>query len=270
VELVLINIPEELGPGSVFTLRFTMQIDLLPRQPRPLQLSPEASPPPSSISRELVRLFCKRTPLWDFKDPALTSLIANFNETSNSTLSLVLSFLEWIDENIAYPVDRRGDIVRYPNETVASLEGDCDDRANLFITLCRAFDIPCYLQYGVVYEPGLVRSFSSLSGRYRYIGLGLGRHGWAVAYIPPWGWLPVDFTLFKGMRLREKPSGVFIESQSLLDHIEGAAVRTYAVLVEGNVTSEDYMASNARLLEILVKYDAYLTYEESLGPLRST
>jgi hypothetical protein len=94
----------------------------------------------------------------------------------------------------------------------------------------------------------------------------LSRHGWAVAYIPPWGWLPVDFTFFEGLSLREDEGRLYVEASSPIDHIRGAAVSVRSVIVEGNVTSRDYMASNLKLLSLLEEHNAFLTCEELLEP----
>ncbi len=266
VEVRLVDTPDVLAPGSRFKLKLTMHVRLH-CGPRPPCLNPNSSLPPSAIPSEVREVFCLKTRLWDFNDPLVAQLLNNLTAGSNATtLSLIASFIEWIDEHIAYPLEVGEGIVKYPNETLIELSGDCDDRANLFITLCRGAGIPCFLQYGVVYEPGVEEDYTCFNGRYSYRGSWLGRHGWAMVYVPPWGWLPVDFTYFEGLELREEDGRTFIHAASPLNHVVGAAVWMEEVIVEGNVTSRDYMASNLKLLSLLEEYNAYLLQVEELRP----
>jgi len=266
VEVRLIDAPDVLAPSSRFKLKLTLHVRLR-RGPQLPCLDPNFSQPPSAIPIELREPFCLKTGLWDFEDPLVAQLLNNLTAEANATtLSLVESFIEWIDKHVAYPLEAGWSIIRYPNETLIELSGDCDDRANLFIALCRGAGIPCFLQYGVIYEPGVEEDYTCFDGRYSYRGSWLGRHGWAVVYVPPWGWLPVDFTYFEELELREEDGRTFIYAPSPLNHVAGAAVLTKEVIVEGNVTSRDYMASNLRLLNLLKEHNAYLLQVEELRP----
>ena len=267
VEVKLLGVPDLLTPSSTFNVEVSIHIHLVSHDGVDLSLAPDVSPTPSSIPEELKRSFCSKTSLWDFENPILSQLLSNLNVEGHTTLSAALTFIEWIDQRIAYPQGREWGLVRYPNQTVVEELGDCDDRANLFIALCRGVGIPCFLQYGMIYEPGAKpSSVSYLNGRYRHSMSQLSRHGWAVAYIPPWGWLPVDFTFFEGMTFRKDGGRLYIEASSPIDHIRGAAVNVRRVIVEGNVTSRDYMALNLKLLNLLEEHNAFLACEESLEP----
>jgi transglutaminase-like putative cysteine protease len=266
VEAKLLGVPELLTPSSTFKVELSMHIHVASRERMNLSLTQDASPPTSSIPEELKRSFCSKTSLWDFEDPILSKLLKELKVEGRTTLSTALTFIEWIDQRIAYPQGQEWGLVRYPNQTVMEELGDCDDRANLFIALCRGVGIPCFLQYGIIYEPGKTSNASYFNGRYRHSMSQLSRHGWAVAYVPPWGWLPVDFTFFEGLSLREDKGRLYVEASSPIDHIRGAAVRVRSVIVEGNVTSRDYMASNLKLLSLLEEHNAFLTCEELLEP----
>jgi hypothetical protein len=106
-------------------------------------------------------------------------------------LRIVYQFIDWIGKNIAYGV---GVGPRYPNETYKTRQGDCDDQANLFITFCRAVGIPAYLQTGCIYFPRRPSRESSIDEIVIIQEENIGFHGWAMVYVPPWGWLPVDLT----------------------------------------------------------------------------
>lgn len=259
---------DQLAPGSKYELKIVMRVDLLPQEPPTLEMAPEVSLSLEHIPQELKDKFCSRTSLWDFANPLVKELMERIVPREGPVLELTLSFIRWIDDNLAYPLGQRGAVAQYLDQTLARLEGDCDDRANLFIAMCRAVGVPSFLQYGVVYEPGLAHEYVYADGRYRYFGSGLSGHAWAVTYIPPWGWLPVDFTFFKGVALQWRGGRAFITTSDPLNHITGAAVRVGKVVVEGNVTSRDYVASTLSLFEMLEEYDAYLLHYEALRPWR--
>ncbi|MCX8204363.1 MAG: transglutaminase-like domain-containing protein [Candidatus Nezhaarchaeota archaeon] len=257
---------EQLAPSSKYELEVTIHVDLAHQDPPPLEIALDASLPVDSIPQELRDKFCLATPLWDFTNPLVSRLVEEVGSKEGSTLELVLAFVKWIDDNLAYPLERRDAIAQYLNQTLVSLEGDCDDRANLFIAMCRAVRIPSFLQYGVVYEPGRSYEHVHAGGRYRYFGSGLSGHGWAMVYIPPWGWLPVDFTFFKGVSSYWRDGRLFVTTPDPLNHIKGAAVRIGGVIVEGNVTSRDYVASTLGLFRMLEEHNAYLVHYEVLKP----
>jgi transglutaminase-like putative cysteine protease len=88
---------------------------------------------------------------------------------------------------------------QYPEELLNSTAGDCDDQSNLLIVLLRILGIPSYLMTGHWYQEGAsTRGYlwgSVLEDAYLFADwknvLG---HGWAMVYVPPWGWLPFDLT----------------------------------------------------------------------------
>lgn len=230
-------------------------------------LIPEESQLLDDIPAELKEKFCNSTDLWNTQDPELSRLASSLSGDER-VLNVIYNFLTWIDDNIKYPSEREDTehIVWYPNQTYVEREGDCDDRANLFITLCRCVGIPSYLQYGAIYEPGSMSFSEYFDSRYRHIMYGMGRHGWAMSYVPPWGWLPIDFTYFEGLSLVGINGSLYLKASKPSDHIIGSALFTDSVIVEGNITVSDYMASNLKIAELLASYDAYMIEEEALLP----
>ncbi len=79
----------------------------------------------------------------------------------------------------------------------------------------------------------------------------IGWHGWAVVYVPPWGWLPVDFTYVIG--------GL----GNPLDAIKKAAVVAFQEVIQyANITKTDYVASYGRTKDFLQSNDFYI-YERN-------
>jgi hypothetical protein len=109
----------------------------------------------------------------------------------------VKKFVAWIWKNIRYP-SRSHEIPFYPNETLETREGDCDDQAILLSTFCRIYGIPAFVQTGCIYLSPLYSNASAWDGHLTQISRDVGWHGWASVYVPPWGWLPVDLTYVWG------------------------------------------------------------------------
>jgi hypothetical protein len=87
------------------------------------------------------------------------------------------------------------EVPQYPSATLENHLGDCDDQSILLITICRSLGIPAYLQVGIYINPNIDDKDSSWEGHLATEADGVGWHGWAMIYIPPWGWTPVDLTL---------------------------------------------------------------------------
>ncbi len=108
---------------------------------------------------------------------------------------MVYAAIAWIQANIT----RLTGITepQYPEETVVSQIGDCDDQSNLLITLMRIHNIPSYLLTGHWFQ-NAARTHGYLWGSveedaYLYVDWqNSNGHGWAMIYVPPWGWLPFD------------------------------------------------------------------------------
>lgn len=155
-------------------------------------------------------LFTRGTSLWKTGNATLieiAQLIADQipgqqQDPRQNALALVLLAIQWIQDNIS----RSSGVTepQYPEETIVSMIGDCDDQSNLLITFLRIYGIPSYLTTGHWFQEGARTSgfiWGSLEDNaYRYVDyLNSVGHGWVMVYIPPWGWLPFDlFSLEQG------------------------------------------------------------------------
>lgn len=94
---------------------------------------------------------------------------------------------DWITLNIKYSYVHSYSLYdNIPMFAATNLTGDCGVQALLFVTMCRIAGVPAKWQSGWYINP--------------YFG---GPHDWAMFYVTPYGWLPVDAS-FGGSR-RENP-----------------------------------------------------------------
>jgi len=168
---------------------------------------------------------------WQISNPELQDLAFSLKGSETKVLTIIKNFVEWIKSHVSYPQGRHENPY-YPNQTYALREGDCDDQAILLITLSRIVGIPSHLQVGGIYLPDHFDNASFWDGHVTLIERQIGWHGWAVVYVPPWGWLPVDLTyVYRGL---DDP----------LNAIKHGAVTNQNTFQYMNVTHTDYVASS--------------------------
>mgnify|MGYP000552836504 CR=1 FL=1 len=183
-----------------------------------------------------------------------------------NVLSIVLKFIDWIGRNVKYP-EKTLEGPLYPNETIPNEKiqqgelgiGDCDDQASLLITLCRSVGIPAYLQYGCIYfkDRRYYEDFVSkhISFRYHYIGW----HGWAIIYIPPWGWLPVDLTW--GYTITRNPIDAIINSAIYQCWEVGIPI-----FICGNIINSNHVEVNREIKRKVENSSIYIYIDNILIP----
>jgi len=100
-----------------------------------------------------------------------------------------------------------------------SKKGDCTEFSNMFIALARAVGIPVKAVSGFGYLP----LYSLASASTSVTGIG---HAWAIAYLPNYGWVPVDAVW---------PEGVGSFGELDYDHIVGATTSGNDVVKNGRI-----------------------------------
>jgi len=184
-----------------------------------------------------------------------------------NVLSIVLKFIDWIGRNVKYP-EKPLEGPLYPNETIPNEKiqkgdlgiGDCDDQASLLITLCRSVGIPAYLQYGCIHFKNMKYYEDFINGHIKYRYHYIGWHGWAIIYIPPWGWLPVDLTW--GYLLTRNP----------MDAIMRAAVYQcwevgIPIFIHGNIINSDHVKINREIKMKIENSSIYIYIDNILIPV---
>ena len=220
----------ELNPGE--NLNYTVTYQVLSK-PRLLpSISEEESQSLNEIPNDLKEKYTKAEGPWLTNQTELQDLAHSIAGNETRVLTIVKNFAAWIadESNIRYETH---EFPLYPNETLERREGDCDDKAILLITLCRIYGIPSYLQTGCIYNPATPFSNETYwKGHVTIISKRISWHGWAIVYIPPWGWLPVDLTYVLG------------DTSDPLNAIKKAAVTWQWAIQYMNFTKSDYVASS--------------------------
>jgi len=204
----------------------------------------------NDMPEDLRALYCTSRGPWQVTDAGLRGLAYEVAGNETRVLTTVKRFIEWIRDHIS-----RGtlDVPRYPIETFQGRVGDCDDQANLFVTLCRIVGIPAYLQAGCIYVSSKQSVNSYWDGCLISELTGIAWHGWALVYVPPWGWLPVDFTYVSLSDLLADP----------LNAIRMSAIIAYPTVQYANVTETDYIAASRDWRDFLIAHDFHI-YEHDI------
>ncbi|MEM2111827.1 MAG: transglutaminase-like domain-containing protein [Candidatus Bathyarchaeia archaeon] len=237
----------KISPGENLSYQVVYKVVLKPRSTP--EISENISETLDSISEGLKNQYCAMEGPWQVNNSMLRELAYEIVGDETNVLTIVKEIILWIDENVD---DRTLEIPRYPNETYHEKAGDCDDQANLLITLCRIIGIPAYLQLGCIYLPNYNEN-SILWNNHLFINLTwIGWHGWAIVYIPPWGWLPVDLTFVEG-NLSEEP----------LNAIKTSAIMSHPTVQYANVIRTDYVAES-RIFRSFLRIHEFYLYEHDV------
>lgn len=228
-----------------FTFRFTFKQRSIP------EISEDKSGVLDDIPEDLRKTYCEPTRLWQSNNSMFREIASEIAGDEMKVLSILKKLIKWMKLNIKY---ESSEIPKYPNETLYKRAGDCDDQANLLITLCRSLGIPAYLQVGCIYIPKYSQNLTYWSGRLLIRQNQVGWHGWAMVYIPPWGWLPIDLTYVSGDLIVEP-----------LNAVKEAAVIKHYTFQYMNITKADYVAETKSFKEFLETYKFYIYEEDAMN-----
>jgi len=231
--VAFLDLPDAVKPGENLSYEVSYQVVL--RHHSAPNISESASGTLNDISESLKFQYCTSAGPWILNDSKLVDLAYEIAGNETVALKILRSFIEWILTNVRYS---SAEVPRYPNETLSERAGDCDDQANLLVALCRIVGIPAHLQIGCIYMPSRTADISSYWGGHLIVNLTrIGWHGWAMVFIPPWGWLPVDLTYVSSSDLSADPLNAILKS----------AVFAHPTVQFANITRSDYVGE-ARLI----------------------
>ncbi len=250
-QIAVLQFPEMLlDPGENISYAVTYRVV---SKPRTLDgINETASESLDEIPEPLKERYLGAEGPWLVNDTELRSLALNLAGNESNVLTIIKNFVSWIAENINYTETH--EVPLYPNETLIEGKGDCDDQAILLVTLSRIVGIPAFIQIGAIYKFGSSLTKTSYWGNHvTSVQKRIGWHGWAMVYIPPWGWLPVDLTyVFGGL-----------ESNSL-NAITNAAVTWQGTIQYMNISQTDYVASTRETKEFLLANGFYVSLEDEM------
>ena len=245
--IAVLQFQSELNPGENISYSVTYQVLSRPRS-LPL-ITEEKSGALANITQDLRQKYCKGDDTWQIENQMIKEQAHSIAHNQTNVLKIVKGFIGWIWRNITYEPH---EVPMYANQTLLSGKGDCDDQAILLITFCRILGIPSYLQIGCIYLPSQYSNETSWDGHVTNVARQIGWHGWAIVYIPPWGWLPVDLTY---------PKGGF---SNPLNAIETAVVSDTRTIQYMNISERDYVASSWAYRDFITENGFYIYAEDEM------
>ncbi|WP_041083528.1 transglutaminase-like domain-containing protein [Thermotoga profunda] len=143
---------------------------------------------PSKVERPDIDEHLNEDPPHIVFSPYLKRLTNEILQGESNDYLKAMKIYDWITNHVRYsyvrPYATFENISKYVSE---NLKGDCGFQAILFITMCRIAGIPARWQSGWYANPVFASS-----------------HDWALFYVKPYGWLPVDPS-FGGARRDNEP-----------------------------------------------------------------
>ena len=245
--IAVLQFQPQLDPGNNVSYSVVYQVLSRPRSlPR---ITVEESGALANITQDLRQKYCKGDGTWQIGNQLIREQAHSIAHNQTNVLKIVKGFIGWIWRNITYEPH---EVPMYPNQTLLSGKGDCDDQAILLVTFCRILGIPSYLQIGCIHLPSQYSNETSWDGHVTNVARQIGWHGWAIVYIPPWGWLPVDLTY---------PKGGF---GNPLNAIETAVVSDTRTIQYMNISERDYVASAWAYREFITENGFYIYAEDEM------
>ncbi|MFQ6080695.1 MAG: transglutaminase family protein [Candidatus Bathyarchaeia archaeon] len=247
--IAVLSFPKlRLNPGE--NVSYTVAYRFLSKPRSIPEIIEEESKSLEEIPKDLKDRYSGAVGPWLVNDPELRELAHDIVKNETRVLTIVKRFIAWINQNITYVTH---EIPFYPNETYAKREGDCDDKAVLFTTLCRIFGIPAYIQIGNIYLPTRAQTSETYwEGHVTSVLKRIGWHGWAMVYVPPWGWLPVDLTYVR------------VGLGDPLNAIKAGAVTLQETIQYLNITQTDYVALSREVRKFFTDNDFYVYMEDEM------
>ena len=197
------------------------------------------------IPENLIDEYTLSTETFPSEDPIFSELASEIVSDEETVLESVTSLVDYIMDNTTYC---SFEVPQYPSKTLEDQLGDCDDQSILLITMCRSLDIPAYLQVGIYVHPAIDEEDTSWEGHLRNEADGVGWHGWAMIYIPPWGWVPVDLTL--------------ADSDNGLELIRNAPEYGDNIIPVLNVSTQSYIGETLATRERIINSSIYVTVSD--------
>jgi hypothetical protein len=239
----IVGINRLLLPGQ--EISFTATYSISSREQERTNLGLDEAQGSDTIPKSLIDEFTKSTETFPADDPRFSDLASRIVAGEESVLSSVAVLVDYIITNTTYC---NFDVPQYPNDTLDSQLGDCDDQSILLITLCRSIDIPAYLQVGIYIHPAIDDKDTSWDGHLISEADGVGWHGWAMIYVPPWGWIPIDLTL--------------IDSESGLDMIRNAPEYGVNIIPALTVSNQSYIGDTIATRTRITNSTLYVTVKD--------
>ena len=234
-----LDLPPEIAAGEslIFIVEYLLESEGMDRP----VIDPEMSGDLEDIPDRLVERYTSVTETFK-RNEEIEALALELAAESTDVFEIVTDVLGWVVTNIDY---RNFEVPLYPDEALLDRQGDCDDQAILMISMLRSLGIPAFLQIGVVFSESISSEKASWEEHLTFVQEGIGWHGWAMVYVPPWGWIPVDLTL--------------TNAREPIDMILDAPEYASNIITAFNVSEQQYIGGSRDSREILIASDIYIT-----------
>jgi hypothetical protein len=249
----LLRVPETLAGGSNMT--FTTTYETTSSSQTGPELKSNLAQDLSQINASsIIAQYCAPSGTWMTQDPQIRVKALELAGNKTKVLDIVNALIGFFRSNVTY--DSSSELPKYPNDTLASLRGDCDDQSILLITMCRILGIPAYLQLGCILKPDLNSDETDWNGHIMFHSESIGWHAWSMVFIPPWDWLPVDLTYVT-------------DRTGLIPEIMHPAIyQDYTMLLQ-NISNFDYLGDSRTTWTRLVNSSLYIYVEDKAVEMSS-
>jgi hypothetical protein len=120
--------------------------------------------------------------------------------------------------------------------------------------MLRSVGIPSYLQTGGVISSLYSVNGETWDGHLTLVSRGIGWHGWVEAYVPPWGWLPVDITY-----------GYYSNRRDPLSSIKYSASARELMLESEKYSSIDFVEEYLKTEKRIMDSSIFIRMEEEIS-----
>lgn len=238
--IAVLDLPKHLEPRE--EVSYSVSYHVLSKPATIPDLQESTSGKIEDIPETLSAIYCVSQQLLPIENEEIRETAFDIVANETNVVKIISKFVAWIWENIRYP-SLGHEVPFYPDETLETKEGDCDEQAMLFATFCRIYGIPSFIQVGCGYLPQYYANETHWSGKICYEFTRIGWHGWAMVFVPPWGWLPVDLTFVK--------AGL----DDPLNAVKFGAVTFQEFVQCANVSRTDYVDSSKTYRHFLIQND---------------
>jgi transglutaminase-like putative cysteine protease len=207
----------------------------------------------SDIPPTLVSEYTDATETFWSNYTEIAKIAKNLTEGETTVLGKLTCLVKWFRANVTYTSH---EIPLYPDETLTQRKGDCDDQSILLISMLRSLDIPAYLEIGAVLSQYIDNTDTVWDGHLIISEKGIGWHGWAMVYTPPWGWIPVDLTL--------------TDYDDPMQTIQNAPQYTPTVVTALKINKQIYTTLSVETRQRIVSSNIYVTSTEVAGGIQAS
>lgn len=240
---IMMEINPELPPGGI--LSFTVEYLIKSTEQGKPDFTLTEAEGYNSIPDGLVTQYTGSTETFQ-NDPEVVGTAKRVAGDEEKVLAIVSNLLDYVTKNTTYC---NFETPRYPLQTLSENLGDCDDQSILLISMCRSLGIPAYLKVGIIINPAIQDTDTSWEGHLTNVADGIGWHGWAMIYIPPWGWVPVDLTL--------------VSEDTGLEYIQNAPEYEVNLIEVLDVSEQEYIGNTLMTRDRIINSTLHVTVEDS-------